>query len=55
MAEEESDETAYRLELTVKSGMVAQEKLHERIKGNHELQKIIVSSVNTMKRNINGK
>jgi len=53
MVEEELDETLYWLELIVESGLVKQELLDGLMKENHELLKIIVSSITTMKNKIN--
>lgn len=53
MVEEELDETLYWLELIVESGLVKPTLLDDLIKENQELFKIIVSSINTMKKKIN--
>jgi four helix bundle protein len=53
MVEEELDETLYWLELIVESGLVKSNLLDDLIKENEELFKIIVSSINTMKKKIN--
>jgi four helix bundle protein len=55
MVEEELDETLYWLELIVESGLVKSNLLNDLIKENEELFKIIVSSINTMKKKINPK
>jgi four helix bundle protein len=55
MVEEELDETLYCLELIVESGLVKSNLLDDLIKENEELFKIIVSSINTMKKKINPK
>ena len=53
MVEEELDETLYWLELIVESGLVKANLLDELMKENLELFKIIVSSINTMKKKLN--
>jgi TIGR02436 family protein len=53
MVEEELDETLYWLELIIESGLVKQELLDDLMKENHELLKIIVSSITTMKNKLN--
>jgi four helix bundle protein len=53
MVEEELDETLYWLELLVESGLVKEVLLKDLIAENHELLKIIVSSVTTMKKRLN--
>jgi len=53
MVEEELDETEYWLELIIESGLVKQELLDDLMKENHELLKIIVSSITTMKNKLN--
>jgi len=53
MVEEELDETLYWLELIVESSLVKATLLDDLIKENQELFKIIVSSINTMKKKIN--
>ena len=53
MVEEELDETIYWLELIVESGLVKANLLDELMKENLELFKIIVSSINTMKKKLN--
>ncbi len=55
MVEEELDETLYWLELIVESGLVKADLLNDLIKENQELFKIIVSSINTMKKKLNSK
>ena len=55
MVEEELDETLYWLELIVESGIVKANLLDDLMKENHELFKIIVSSINTMKKKLNSK
>ena len=55
MVEEELDETLYWLELIVESGLVKANLLDDLIKENQELFKIIVSSINTMKKKLNSK
>ncbi len=53
MVEEELDETMYWLELIVESGQVKANLLDDLMKENHELLKIIVSSITTMKKKLN--
>ena len=53
MVEEELDETIYWLELIVLSKMIKEDLLNDLITENHELLKIIVSSVTTMKKKLN--
>ena len=53
MVEEELDETLYWLELIVESGIVKEELLKDLMNENHELLKIIVSSITTMKKKLN--
>ncbi len=53
MVEEELDETLYWLELIVESGLVRANLLEDLIKENEELFKIIVSSINTVKKKLN--
>ena len=53
MVEEELDETLYWLELIVESGLVKANLLDDLMKENHELLKIIVSSITTMKKKLN--
>jgi len=55
MVEEELDETLYWLELIVESGIVRANLLDDLMKENQELFKIIVSSINTMKKKFNSK
>ena len=52
MVEEELDETLYWLELIVESGIMNAELLDDLRKENLELYKIIVSSINTVKKKI---
>ena len=51
--EEELDETLYWLELIIESGLVKANLLDDLMKENHELLKIIVSSITTMKKKLN--
>ncbi len=53
MVEEELDETLYWLELIVESGLLKASLLDDLMQENKELFKIIVSSINTMKKKIN--
>lgn len=53
MVEEELDETLYWLELIVESGLVKADLLNDLIRENHELFKIIVSSITTIKKKLN--
>ena len=53
MVEEELDETIYWLELLIESGLIKPEILDDLLKENHELFKIIVSSIISMKKKIN--
>ena len=53
MVEEELDETLYWLELIVESGIVDEKLLNGLMVENLELLKIIVSSINTMKKKMN--
>ena len=53
MVEEELDETIYWLELIVLFKMIKEDLLNDLITENHELLKIIVSSVTTMKKKLN--
>lgn len=53
MVEEELDETLYWLELIVESGLVNEDLLKDLMNENHELLKIIVSSITTMKKKLN--
>lgn len=55
MVEEELDETLYWLELIVDSGLVKANLINDLMTENHELLKIIVSSINTMKKKLNSK
>ena len=55
MVEEELDETMYWLELIIESGIVNEKLLNDLMTENHELLKIIISSVNTMKKKLNSK
>jgi four helix bundle protein len=50
IVEEELDETHYWLELIIESGLVKADKLNDLMIENHELLKIIVSSIITMKK-----
>jgi len=53
MVEEELDETIYWTELIVQSGLINENQLDSLTAENHELLKIIVSSITTMKKKIN--
>jgi four helix bundle protein len=53
MVEEELDETLYWLELIVESGLIKEDLLKDLMNENHELFKIIVSSITTMKKKLN--
>ena len=53
MVEEELDETIYWLELIVLFKMIKEDLLNDLITENHELLKIIVSSVTTIKKKLN--
>lgn len=53
MVEEELDETLYWLELIIESGLIKEELLKDLMNENHELLKIIVSSIKTMKKKLN--
>lgn len=53
MVEEELDETLYWLELIIESGLIKANLIDDLIKENQELFRIIVSSINTMKKKIN--
>jgi len=53
MVEEELDETLYWLELIVESGLIKEDLLKDLMTENHELLKIIVSSITTMKKKLN--
>lgn len=55
MVEEELDETAYWIELIIESGQVKVDLLNDLLKENHELLKIIVSSITTMKKKLKDK
>ena len=55
MVEEELDETLYWLELIVESGLIKVELINDLMQENIELFKIIVSSINTMKKKLNSK
>ena len=52
MVEEELDETLYWLELIIESGLVKEDLLKDLMTENHELLKIIVSSITTMKKKL---
>ncbi len=53
MVEEELDETIYWLELIIESGLIKADLLDDLIMENHELFKIIVSSIISMKKKLN--
>lgn len=53
MVEEELDETMYWMELIVESGLIKEDLLKDLMTENHELLKIIVSSITTMKKKLN--
>ena len=53
MVEEELDETMYWTELIIQSGLIKENQLDGLIAENHELLKIIVSSITTMKKKMN--
>ena len=53
MVEDELDETLYWLELIIESGMMKEELLKDLMHENHELLKIIVSSITTTKKKLN--
>jgi four helix bundle protein len=53
MVEEELDETMYWLELCIESGLIKESLLKDLMTENHELLKIIISSINTMKKKLN--
>ena len=53
MVEEELDETIYWLELIIQSGLINENLLSDLMTENHELLKIIVSSITTMKKKLN--
>src|ERR1035437_6249668 len=55
MVEEELDETLYWLELIIQSELIKENLLKDLMKENHELLKIIVSSITTMKKKLNAK
>jgi len=52
MVEEELDETLYWIELIIQSELIEENLLADLITENHELLKIIVSSIVTMKKKI---
>ena len=53
MVEEELDETIYWMELIIQSGLINENLLTDLMSENHELLKIIVSSITTMKKKLN--
>ncbi len=53
MVEEELDETLYWLELIVESSLIKEDLLKDLMAENHELLKIIVSSITTIKKKLN--
>ena len=53
MVEDELDEALYWLELIIESGMMKEELLKDLMHENHELLKIIVSSITTTKKKLN--
>jgi four helix bundle protein len=53
IVEEELDETIYWLELIIESGLIKEHLLKDLITENHELLKIIISSIITMKKKLN--
>lgn len=53
MVEEELDETMYWMELIVESGLIKEDLLMDLMTENHELLKIIVSSITNMKKKLN--
>ena len=53
IVEEELDETLYWLELIEESGSIKKELITDLMTENHELLKIIISSINTMKKKMN--
>ncbi len=53
IVEEELDETIYWLEIIIESGLIKKDLLTDLMKENQELLKIIVSSINTMKKKLN--
>jgi four helix bundle protein len=55
MVEEELDETLYWLELIIQSELINEDLLKELMKENHELLKIIVCSITTIKKKLNSK
>lgn len=55
MVEEELDETMYWIELIVESGLIKSNLVEDLLQENHELLKIIVSSITTMKMKLNNK
>ncbi|NDV45737.1 four helix bundle protein [Paludibacter sp. 221] len=55
MVEEELDETLYWLELLIESEIIDRKLLNDLMTENHELLKIIVSSINTMKMKLKSK
>ena len=50
MVEEELDETLYWLELIDETGVIKKKLIADLINENHELLKIIISSINTTKK-----
>ena len=55
MVEEELDETLYWLELIEETGSIKKNLIADLMNENLELLKIIISSINTMKKKINSK
>ncbi len=53
IVEEELDETIYWLELIIESGIIKEHLLKDLLTENHELLKIIISSIITMKKKLN--
>ena len=53
IVEEELDETIFWLELIIESGLIKEHLLEDLITENHELLKIIISSIITMKKKLN--
>ena len=53
MVEEELDETLYWLELIEETGSIKKDLIADLVNENHELLKIIISSINTMKKKMN--
>lgn len=51
IVEEESDESVFWMELTVESGMLKQRRVADLIKEGQEITAIVVSSINTARRN----